>query len=539
VAVLGAGLCLSACTTHASHAATQTSPTAPVTAATSPASPPATPHLTTSSPPTSSPPSSAPVSEAQPSVPTELPHIDPATLQAFYTQKLAWHSCAKGFQCASLRVPLDYANPTGATIEIAVVRDATSSKSRLGSVVLNPGGPGASGIDYAEVEAPTISATLGHAFDVVSFDPRGVGQSAPVKCLTAKQLDQWVAFEGNPDDPASVAEQDQLAKNFAAGCVAKSSALLDHVSSVDTARDLDVLRAALGDAKLTYIGASYGTFLGAMYAQLFPSNVRALVLDGALDPAASASDLDHVQAQGFELALKSYIATCVKSSNCPLGTSTASAEPRLDSWLAGLQAKPLPGSGGRVLTAALAVGGTAAALYSPNSWGELSSALRDAFGGQPDGLLALSDEIDGRQSDGSYNNLIESNTAINCVDRPGLGPNMAAYAREAAAGAADGPTFGEFIDWGNVACADWPVAPELAPGPINPAGAPPILVIGTLRDPATPYQWAQALAKEVNGPLLTYNGDGHTAFLRSSCVDAVVKAYLTMLTTPVAGKTCG
>ncbi len=191
-----------------------------------------------------------------------------------------------------------------------------------------------------------------------------------------------------------------------------------------------------------------------------------------------------------------------------------------------------------MLTAALAVGGTAAALYSPNSWGLLSSALHDAFGGHPDGLLALSDLIDGRRSDGSYDNLIESNTAINCVDRPGLGPNMAAYAREAAAGATDGPTFGEFIDWGNVACADWPVAPELAPGPINPVGAPPILVIGTLRDPATPYQWAQALAKEVNGPLLTYNGDGHTAFLRSSCVDAVVKAYLTTLTTPVTGKTC-
>jgi pimeloyl-ACP methyl ester carboxylesterase len=502
--------------------------------------PSATSHQTPSPPPTSSPAGSTspPTAQAQPPVPTELPHIDDATLQTYYTQKLRWQSCANSFQCASLRVPLDYASPGGETIELAVVRDPTSSKSRLGSVVINPGGPGASGIDYAEVEAPTISATLGHAFDVVSFDPRGVGQSAPVKCLTAKQLDQWVAFEADPNSPTSVAEQDQLAKNFAAGCVAHSAALLAHVSSVDTARDLDVLRAALGDAKLTYIGASYGTFLGAIYAQLFPTSIRALVLDGALDPAASASDLDHVQARGFELALKSYIATCVKSSSCALGRSTATAEPKLDSWLAGLQAKPLPGSGGRVLTAALAVGGTAAALYSPNSWSELSSALHAAFTGHPDGLLALSDEIDGRQSDGSYNNLIESNTAINCVDRPGLGPDMAAYAREAAAGAADGPTFGEFIDWGNVACADWPVAPELAPGPINPIGAPPILVIGTLRDPATPYQWAQALAKEVNGPLLTYSGDGHTAFLRSTCVDAIVKAYLVSLATPTVGTTC-
>jgi pimeloyl-ACP methyl ester carboxylesterase len=536
-AALGVAVLLGGCTTKSSHAASPTSSARPPSAPTPSASPPAAvnPQPTSSEQPTPA----LSSSQLGPPVPTDLPHIDPATLQLFYAQKLAWQPCVKGYQCASLRVPLDYANPAGTTIELAVVRDPTSSKSRLGSVVLNPGGPGASGIEYAEAVAPTISATLGHAFDVVSFDPRGVGQSAPVRCLDAKQLDEWVAFEADPNSPASVAQQDQLAKNFAAGCVARSASLLDHISSVDTARDLDVLRAALGDSKLTYIGASYGTFLGAIYAQLFPTNVRALVLDGALDPAASASELDHVQARGFEVALKSYIATCVKSSGCPLGTSTATAEPELDSWLAGLKDKPLQGSGGRLLTAALAVGGIAAALYSPNRWSDLSASLHAAFGDSPDELLALSDEIDGRQSDGSYDNLIESNTAINCVDRPGLGPDIQAYAQQAAAGAVDGPTFGEFIDWGNIACADWPVAPELAPGPVNPIGAPPILVIGTLRDPATPYQWAQALAKEVNGPLLTFNGDGHTAFLRSSCVDAVVKAYLVDLTTPPAGTTCG
>jgi pimeloyl-ACP methyl ester carboxylesterase len=533
-AALGVAVLLGGCTAKSSHAASPTSPTSPTSTQSAPAATALTPQPTISEQPTLS--SSQQVG---PPVPTDLPHIDPATLQVFYAQKLAWQPCVKGYQCASLRVPLDYADPAGTTIELALVRDPTSSKSRLGSVVLNPGGPGASGIDYAEAVAPTVSATLGHAFDVVSFDPRGVGQSAPVRCLNAKQLDQWVAFEADPNSPASVAQQDQLAKNFAAGCVARSAALLDHISSVDTARDLDVLRAALGDSKLTYIGASYGTFLGAIYAQLFPTNVRALVLDGALDPAASASELDHVQAQGFEVALKSYIATCVKSSGCPLGTSTATAEPKLDAWLIALRTTPLQGSGGRLLTAALAVGGIAAALYSPNRWSDLSDSLHAAFGGHPDELLALSDEIDGRQSDGSYDNLIESNTAINCVDRPGLGPDIQAYAQQAAAGAADGPTFGEYIDWGNIACADWPVAPELASGPVNPIGAPPILVIGTLRDPATPYQWAQALAKEVHGPLLTFNGDGHTAFLRSSCVDAVVKAYLVDLTTPPAGTTCG
>jgi pimeloyl-ACP methyl ester carboxylesterase len=538
-AAIGVGVLLTGCTTSSSHAANPTSAASsgsahPSAAASSESAASSEPGVSTA--PTATTPASSETSG--PPVPTQLPRIDPATLQVFYTQQLAWHGCASGFQCASLKVPVDYANPGGATIELAVVRDPTSAKNKLGSVVLNPGGPGASGIEYAEGEGQTIKQTLGGEFDVVSFDPRGVGESAPVRCLTSKQLDQWVAFEADPNSPASVAQQDQLAKQFAASCEGQSPALLPHVSTVDTARDLDVLRAALGDAKLTYIGASYGTFLGAIYAQLFPTNIRALVLDGALDPAASAAELDHVQARGFEVALKSYIATCVKSSSCPLGTSSTAAEPKLDSWLAGLQTKPLPGSGGRVLTAALAVGGVAAALYSPNSWSYLSSSLHAAFGGNPAGLLTLSDDLDGRQSDGSYNNLIESNMAINCVDRPGLGPNMAAYAQQAAAGAADGPTFGEYVDWGNVACADWPVAPELAPGPVDPVGAPPILVVGTLRDPATPYQWAQSLAKELNGPLLTYNGDGHTAFLRSNCVDAVVKAYLVTLTTPVAGKTC-
>ncbi len=195
--------------------------------------------------------------------------------------------------------------------------------------------------------------------------------------------------------------------------------------------------------------------------------MRALVLDGALDPSASAADLNHVQAKGFEVALASYIATCVKSAHCPLGTSPADAEPKLDNWIETVRAKPMRASNGRVLTASLAVQGVAAALYSPETWSTLTSALTDAFAGSPGGLLDLSDQIDGRHADGSYDNLIESNTAINCADRPGLGAGIDAYAKEAALGEQNGPTFGEFIDWGNVACADWPTPPELAPGPVS------------------------------------------------------------------------
>jgi pimeloyl-ACP methyl ester carboxylesterase len=481
-------------------------------------------------------PSSGAAPSGSPPVPTSLPHIDPATLTAFYTQHLVWKSCV-GLQCAMLTVPIDYAHPSAGAIQLAVSRELTTRKPNLGEVVVNPGGPGASGIQFLDSAAGFVRTQLGNEFDVVSFDPRGVGSSAPIRCLSSAQLDEWVAFEADPQSPSAVAQQDHLAKAFGVGCQAKSGALLAHVSTVDTARDLDVLRAALGQTKLTYLGFSYGTFLGAIYAQLFPHNVRALVLDGAVDPAASAVELDQVQAAGFEVALKSWIANCVTSAKCPLGTSAATAEQHLDTWLATLRSAPVAGSGGRTLTWSLAVQGIAAALYTVEDWNGLTLSLTAAMKGNPAGLLALSDQIDGRQSNGSYDNLIESNMAINCVDRPRLGP-ISAYAAAALAGEKDGPTFGQFIGWGNVACADWPVAPELAPGPISPSGSPPIMVVGTLRDPATPYRWAQALAKEAKGPLLTYDGDGHTAFLQSSCVDAAVKSFLVSLTDPGPGTTC-
>src|SRR5450631_921339 len=546
VAGVAAGaLAMSACTSGSHHAGPavssapsssgESSSTAPSGSASAPVSSlPAPSSAPVSTPPTLA--SSAAAGSAP--TPAQMPHIDDATLRAFTTQTLSWHSCAGGVQCSSLTVPLDYTQPSGQTINLEVVRRRTTSKNRIGSVVLNPGGPGASGVDYAKAAAPLISTVLGGAFDVVGFDPRGVGASAPVRCLTSAQLDAWVAFEADPNSAADIAQQDALAKGFAAGCQAKSGALLAHVSTVDTARDLDILRAALGDKTLTYIGASHGTFLGAIYAQLFPTHVRALVLDGALDPSASAADLNHVQAKGFEVALASYIATCVKSSHCPLGTSAATAEAKLDAWIATIRTTPMRASSGRVLTVSLAVQGVAAALYSPVRWSTLTSALTAAFAGSPAELLDLSDEIDGRHADGSYSNLIESNTAIDCADRPALGAGLDAYAKEAALGAQNGPTFGEFIYWGNVACADWPTPPELAPGPVSAPGAPPILVIGTLRDPATPYIWAEALARQLGGPLLSYNGDGHTAFLRSGCIDSAVKSYLVALKMPAVGTTC-
>jgi pimeloyl-ACP methyl ester carboxylesterase len=434
-----------------------------------------------------------------------------------------------------MTVPLDYAHPT-TTIGIAVIRLRATAANRIGSVVLNPGGPGGSGISYELDVAKVIRQDLGNRFDVVSFDPRGVGASDPIRCETTAQEDAYIGLLANPADPAQVAEQGVLAKQFAQGCEARSGALLPHDGTVDTARDLDVLRAALGEPKLTYIGASYGTFLGAIYASMFPTHVRAFVLDGAVNPAAPLTTVDHLQAQGFELALHSYIASCVTSTSCPLGTSASTAEAKLDAFLSALAAKPLPGSGARVVNKAIALGAVEEAMYTNALWPSLTFALTAGFAGNGAALLLLSDEGSERTSAG-YSNLIESNVAINCADRPGPSGGLAGYAAAAASGAADGPTFGVAIGWALPPCAYWPVPPESTPAPVSRLpGLPTVLVVGTTRDPATPYSQSVALASQLQGRLLTFNGDGHTAYLRgSACIDRAIDGYIVAGTLPASG----
>jgi pimeloyl-ACP methyl ester carboxylesterase len=467
------------------------------------------------------------------------PATSAVPVPAFTAQPLVWRSCDVIFQCSTMTVPLDYANPSGSKIGIAVIRLRSTSKNRIGSVVLNPGGPGGSGITYELSVAKVVQQELNDRFDVVSFDPRGVGASDPIRCLTTAQEDAYVGFLANPADPAQVAEQASLAKEFASACEARNGPLLAHVGTVNTARDLDVLRGAIGDSKLTYIGASYGTYLGAIYASMFPTHVRALVLDGAVDPSASMTTVDHRQAQGFELALHSYIASCVSSSACPLGRSAATAEGKLDALLSSLDAKPLPGQGSRTVNKAIGLNAVALAMYSPTLWPSLTAALQSAFAGKGSRLLALSDEEAERTSSG-YTNLIDSNVAINCADRPGPSGGIAGYAAAAASGVVDGPTFGVAIGWALPPCAYWPVPPESTPAPVSKLpGLPTVLVVGTIRDPATPYAQAVSLSSQLQGRLLTYNGDGHTAYLRgSACIDRAVNAYVLAGALPASGLVC-
>ena len=479
-----------------------------------------------------------------PNGPAPAPEV-PAALKPFYSQHLSWQHCDEGgsFECATLRVPLDYAHPQGTAIELALLRvPAKNQSKRLGSLVINPGGPGGSGIEYAAAAPFVISRPVLDRYDIVGFDPRGVGKSQPVDCVTDEQMDAYLAADGSPDNAAEEQQLLRISRAFAAGCKARSGDLLGHVSTVDAARDMDVLRSALGDKQLTYLGKSYGTFLGATYAGLFPQRVGRVVLDGAIDPTLSARDLGLEQAKGFEVALRAFIDDCVRRPDCPLGTSVSAAYKTLDTFLAQVDRRPLPTSDDkRELTQALALTGIVMPLYVKEYWPRLRTALQFALADH-DGtrLLSMADEYAERSPDGHYRtNSGEAILAVNCLDRPDI-RSVADAEREQPAFEKASPRFGAFILWGSLACAEWPIKATGKPGAIHAKGAKPIVVVGTTRDPATPYSWAKRLAAELDsGVLVTRDGDGHTGYMQgNACVDRAVNDFFLTGQPPKNGLRC-
>ncbi|HEX6936238.1 MAG TPA: alpha/beta hydrolase [Actinomycetes bacterium] len=461
-------------------------------------------------------------------------------LARFYDQKLRWRSCRGGFECTRLEVPLDYGAPAGRTITLAVVRLPARDDDPRGSLVLNPGGPGASGVEYARAAESVVSGAVRRRYDVVGFDPRGVARSAPITCLTDTQLDEFLAIDGSPDSTEEELALEQEWKGLGAGCLARRPALTAHVGTREVARDLDVLRAALGDRRLSYLGKSYGTYIGATYADIFPRRVGRLVLDGPLDPSSTGTDIAAGQTVGFERAFRSFLDDCVGRSSCPFSGGVDAAERQVDRLFDAIDAKPLRGEPGRPVTQALAVIGVAAALYDEGSWALLRDALREAKRGSGDTLLALADYYSDRGPDGTYTtNAMEALYAVNCLDRPEQ-MELADYRAEAVEAERVSPVFGAFIAWGNLPCASWPVPPQGSPHPVAAEGAKPILVVGTTRDPATPYAWAKALASQLDsGRLLTFVGDGHTAYRRgNACIDRAVDRYLLEGRLPAKGTRC-
>jgi pimeloyl-ACP methyl ester carboxylesterase len=441
-------------------------------------------------------------------------------------------------------VPRNYADPRAGQLKISVIRLPAQDKAhRIGSLVTNPGGPGGSGVKFIRESAQSFGKELKSRFDLVGFDPRGVGESEPVRCLSTKELDRYFATDTSPDSQKEVADLVSIGKAFAGGCDTKAGVDLPYVGTLNAARDMDLLRAALGDKRLSFLGFSYGTYLGAFYADQFPKNVRTLVLDGAVDPKLTADEINFEQAKGFETALRAFAADCVKQPECPLGKgSVDDAVKKVSELQERADRTPLKSTlgDGRQVTEALVTLGIATALYNKQSWPVLRLALKQAIQNN-DGtmLLRLGDLLVEREENGTYTNQTEANMAVNCVDKP-YAPDVAGVERAAEKAKKAAPRFGPFVVWGSLPCTYWPAKAQGEPAPLVARGAAPIVVVGTTRDPATPYKWAKNLADElVSGRLLTLEGDGHTAYLQgNACISRAVEDYLVREQAPRKGAVC-
>lgn len=480
------------------------------------------------------------------SVAAEEPPAGMEGTERFYAQDLTWSKCSGG-ECTKLTVPVDYAKPDGETLEIAVLRVPASGKAK-GSLLVNPGGPGGSGVSYARAAGfgGVVSEPVRRAYDIVGFDPRGVGRSSPIQCLDRDGMDRWLAQDPTPDDAAEMQVAGKNAADFADACRATDNPLLVHVSTKEAAKDMDILRSRVGDPKLTYLGKSYGTYLGAVYAGLFPAHVGRVVLDGALDPSLSAEQVNLGQAKGFERATQAWAEHCAGQSSCPFGTDPAKVVAGLADFLRQVDRTPLAKSGDPTVPAVTegwASYGVAAAMYDQGMWDMLSDALSKAKAGDGSGLMELAYRYADRNPGGGYtSNLLQALYAVNCLDKPESAA-LADRAAQADRAAAEAPLWGPFLAWGSLACGDWPQPGDQkppAPEPITAKGSGPIVVIGTTRDPATPYEWAVSLAEQLDkGTLVSFDGDGHTAYLRSNdCVDRAVDDWFLDGVVPKDGLRC-
>jgi pimeloyl-ACP methyl ester carboxylesterase len=468
-------------------------------------------------------------------------------LEEYYHQVLVWESCGGGMQCTEARVPMDWANPADADIRLALVRHPATG-ARLGSLLVNPGGPGGSGYSfvYDSVDFAT-SSRLQSSYDIVGFDPRGVGRSSAVSCYDDPAfLDRFNYGDGTTDEAGPVGSDawiaDLAASNaeFAAACLEFTGPLLQFVDTVSAARDLDLLRAVLGDEKLNYLGYSYGTFLGATYADLYPERTGHLVLDGAVDPSTSDFDVTKTQAVGFENAFRAYLADCVTRTACPFDGTVDEAMAETGELLRVLDENPLRAPDGRLLWGGTMFVAIILPLYNQESWPFLDDLFTEVFDGETSTAFFLADNYNGRDSDGTYlDNSTEAFIAINCLDYETDVTNESMRA-EAALLAEAAPVFGPVMSYGGTLCESWPFPATRQRVPIAAPGSADILVVGTTNDPATPYVWAVALAGQLeNGHLVTYEGEGHTAYTTGNpCVQDVVDSFFLDDVVPAADPMC-
>lgn len=453
--------------------------------------------------------------------------IDRTSISGYYNQKINWNDCFGGFKCATYRVPIDYGNIKLGEFDIAVMKHLAPNS--VGNLIINPGGPGGSGVDYTYSYSEVLTKKVVNNFNIVGFDPRGVARSAPIECLSDKETDESYSSNSYPETKAEFAQLRLESAEFAKSCSEKNK-YLKFYSTANAARDMDILRALLGDKKLMFLGKSYGTYLGTLYAKLFPDKVGRLVLDGALDPTLSSMEQSLDQAVGFDSAFKSFIENCSKFSNCAFSNhATIQIQSKLDE----LRKTPIK-VGKRKLTESLAMYGIAMGLYDKElGWPELRIAFKALFGGNGKPLLNMADQYTGRDVNGGYlTNEAESLTIITCNDFPVSKMDLEATKLAA-------PFFGKYVAYSDVDCSYLPKPKYvLIKEPIQLSA--PVLIIGTTKDPATPYKWAVKLSDLIiNSKLLSLESDGHTGYNRNSeCIDETVENYLISGVVPAQKLVC-
>jgi pimeloyl-ACP methyl ester carboxylesterase len=467
-----------------------------------------------------------------------------AALQPFYSQHLEWSSCGNGMQCTTAKAPLNWDDPKAGSVSLALVRQPAKGK-KLGSLLVNPGGPGASGVDFVKDSVNyATDSTLQQNYDIVGFDPPGVGHSTAVKCYDAKQMDSYL-YDITPGAIGSdqwIDAETTISKDFGQACEKNTGDLLAHVDTVTAAHDLDLLRAVLGDRKLNYLGYSYGTYLGQVYASLYPKNIGRMVLDGALDADASNFDVNKVQSVGFENALRAYLKDCIANDNdCPFTGTVDQAMQTIAQLLAAVGQNPIRNSDGRELGSETLLTAIIYPLYDQGAWPQLTDMFNQVMKkGSASYAFQLADGYNGRNGNGTYqDNETEAFVSINCLDYT-YNDDPAVMRAQAAQLTAAAPVVGPYMSYGDIQCANWPYKSTVVRGPIHAKGAPPIIVVGTTNDPATPYVWAQDVAKNLDsGHLVTYKGQGHTAYNKSnSCVNDAVDNYFVKGTVPASDPMC-
>lgn len=502
---------------------------------------------------------SASLSTACAESPGQPPQEPSPSNERFYEQELSFGSCAgygttsiekqvyvAPFECARLLVPLNYADPDGETMKVAVIRRPAQGApdQRIGSLVLNPGGPGGSGMSQAVLASASLADTpTVQRFDIVGFDPRGVGSSTPaIHCFTSAERDggrdqtTLLGTSGSWQETDTRALADKCAQNSG------GEQVLSAVGTRNVARDMDVLRAALGDEKLTFAGQSYGTRLGAVYAEMYPRNVRAMVLDGAVDPASGNAERRLTQQAGFQRSFDLLAASCTSATDCPLGNDPSGATATFQQLVQPLINAPIPAGESRTLNFNQATGAITAGLYDSANWPALIAGMKELGEGRGDTLLAIYDQFSGRDPAGQWSNFIEANLAINCNDEDRRTPDEEAALRKSVMDVSPFIATGEGVDANSRdACEFWPGQPSLGiPYAQGVKGLPDTLVISITGDPATPYEAGENLAKALGGTVLPVEGERHTVAQAgiSACVNDVFAAYLIDLKTPQAGQRC-